>query len=113
MLYRIAALDERGRIAEQSVVHALGWAPGERLQIGLVSATAVAVQPHAAGMFTLVRRGHIPLPVTARRWCHLQAGDRVLLAAAPDRGVLIVYTMSALDSMITAFHSPTGGGDAS
>lgn len=32
MLYRIAALDERGRIAEQSVVHALGWGPGQRLQ---------------------------------------------------------------------------------
>ncbi|MFD2415527.1 hypothetical protein [Amycolatopsis pigmentata] len=51
--------------------------------------------------------------MTVRHWCHLQAGDRVLLAAAPDRGVLIVSTMSALDSMVTAFHSASTGGDAS
>ncbi|WP_157362087.1 hypothetical protein [Haloechinothrix halophila] len=100
MLYRIAALGERGRVAEQAVVRALGWEPGQRLQFSLVSNTAVAVHPDAAGMFTLARRGHIPLPVAARRWCHLQAGDRVLLAAAADRGVLIVYTARALDDLL-------------
>ncbi len=62
MLYRIAALDERGRIAEQSVVRALDWEQGQRLQFRLVSHTAVAVQPDA-GMFTLARRCHIPLSV--------------------------------------------------
>ncbi len=111
MLYRIAALDERGRVAEQSVVRALGWDRGERLQCELLSTTAMAVRPDTAGRYTLARRGHIPLPVTARRWCHLQAGDRVLLAAAPESGVLIVYTMRALDAMVTAFHSPSAEGD--
>ncbi|MGP4017582.1 hypothetical protein [Saccharopolyspora sp. 5N708] len=113
MLYRIAALDERGRIAEQSVVNALGWSPGERLQFGLISNTAIAVQPDAGGMFTLARRSHIPLPVTARRWCGLRTGDRVLLAAAPDHGVLVVYTMGALDAMVAGFHASACGGEAS
>ncbi|MGW1680066.1 hypothetical protein [Saccharopolyspora sp. NPDC002376] len=113
MLYRIAAIDERGRVAERSVIHALGWGPGERLQFGLISNTAIAVQPDSGGVFSLARRSHLPIPVTARRWCGLQAGDRVLLATAPDHGVLVVYTMSALDTMVMAFRASAGGGEAS
>ncbi|MCX2729480.1 hypothetical protein OOZ19_04460 [Saccharopolyspora sp. NFXS83] len=112
-LYRIASLDQRGRIAERSVIDALGWVAGQRLQFGLISESAIAVLPDPAGMFSLARRHHIPLPVTARRWCHLQTADRVLLAAAPQHGMLVIYTMSALDSMVTAFHSSAPGGELS
>ncbi|MCA1190010.1 MULTISPECIES: hypothetical protein [unclassified Saccharopolyspora] len=111
-VYRIASIDQRGRIAERSVVQALGWCPGERLQFGLISESVIAVLPDPAGMFSLARRHHIPLPVTARRWCHLQTADRVLLAAAPQHGRLVIYTMSALDAMVTASHSPAPRGDA-
>lgn len=110
-LYRIAAVDARGRIAAQSVVTALGWRPGERLRVEVISPLAIAVQPDPAGTVTLARREHIPLPVTARRWCHLHAADRVLLAATPAQGMLVPYTMSALEAMVTAVQAATTGGD--
>lgn len=67
ILYRIAAVDERGRIAEQSVVTALGWCPDERLRFEVTSNIAIAVQQDADGAVTLAWRSRIPLPVTARR----------------------------------------------
>ncbi|MBQ6640301.1 MAG: hypothetical protein IJH84_04605, partial [Saccharopolyspora sp.] len=113
VVYRIAAVDERGRIAERSVTHALGWWPGQRLQVGMLSAATLAIRPDPGGLCTLTRRGHIPVPLSARRWCHVQAADRVLLAATPEHDLLVIYTMAALEAMVTAFHSPADGGDAS
>lgn len=95
VVYRIAAVDERGRIAERSVVRALGWCPGQRLQVGLFSTATLVLRPDPAGLFALARRGHIPLPIAARRWCHLQAADRGLLAATPEHDLLVLYTTSA------------------
>ncbi|MGW0894305.1 hypothetical protein [Saccharopolyspora sp. NPDC002578] len=112
-VYRIAAVDERGRIAERAVIQALGWSPGQRVRFDLLSATALVVRPEAAGLFGLTRRGHIPLPVPVRRWCGVQAGDRVLLAASVQRGLLAIYTMSALESMINEFPLPPDGGERS
>ncbi|MGW0891560.1 hypothetical protein [Saccharopolyspora sp. NPDC002578] len=112
-VYRIAAVDERGRIADRAVVQALGWSAGQRVRFDLLSATALLVRPEAAGLFGLTRRGHIPLPVPVRRWCGVQAGDRVLLAASVQRGLLAVYTMAALESMINEFPLPADGGEQS
>ncbi|WP_243794969.1 AbrB/MazE/SpoVT family DNA-binding domain-containing protein [Saccharopolyspora gloriosae] len=112
-VYRIAAVDERGRIAERAVIQALGWSAGQRVRFDLLSATALVVRPETAGLFGLTRRGHIPLPVPVRRWCGVQAGDRVLLAASVQRGLLAVYTMAALESMINEFRLPADGGERS
>jgi hypothetical protein len=103
MHYRIATLDHRGRAADASIVRALDWHPGIRLDIQAVSETIV-IRAHAEGLFTLARRGHIPIPAAIRHWCSLATGDRVLLAAAPDLGVLIVHTPAALDAMVLAYH---------
>lgn len=111
MLHRIAAVDDRGRIAEQRVVHALGWRPGQPLRIEALSTTALAMTPDTDGLVPLARRGHLPLPAGVRRWCAISPGDRVLLAADPQRHLLLVHTMAALDAMITSFHTTTGGGE--
>ncbi|MBB5069979.1 hypothetical protein BJ969_003067 [Saccharopolyspora gloriosae] len=112
-VYRIAAVDERGRIAERAVVQALEWGPGQRVRFDLLSATALVLRPEPTGLFGLTRRGHIPLPVPVRRWCRVQAGDRVLLAASAQRGLLAIYTMAALESMINEFPLPNDGGERS
>ncbi len=111
MLCRIAALDDRGRVAERSMVRALGWQPGQRLAIR-AGTQVITITADPAGVFTLARRGHIPLPVAARRWCFLAPGDRVLLAAAPQQAVLRLYTMAALEAMISGFGTSQAGGDA-
>lgn len=104
MLYRIAAVDDRGRIAEDTVRTALSWHPGQPLHIAVLSSTTVALRSDPAGVFTLTRRGHLPLPTAARHWCALTSGDRVLLAAAPEHQLVLIHTMAALDAMVTAFH---------
>jgi hypothetical protein len=106
MVYRVAALDPQGRIAESSIVNALGWQAGRRLRLEVPSNTTVTIQADSDGVFTLARRAHLPLPAAVRRWCGLGPGDRVLLAAAPEPGLLLIHTMRALDAMVAAFHTP-------
>lgn len=110
MLYRIAAVDDRGRLAEHTLVNALGWQPGQRLRIETLSTTALAMTPDTDGLLPIARRRHLPLPAGVRRWCVIRPGDRVLLAANPQRQLLLVHTMAALDAMITSFHTTTGAG---
>lgn len=109
-LHRIAAVDDHGRLAEQALVNALGWQAGQQLRIETLSTTALAITPDTDGLLPLARRGHLPLPAGVRRWCAIRPGDRVLLTAAPQRHLLLIHTMAALDAMITSFHTTTGGG---
>ena len=64
------------------------------------------------GVFRLTGQGHLRLPATVRHWCALLPGDRVLLAANPGQGRLVVHPPAALDAMITQFHACVLGGDA-
>lgn len=108
--YGLAILDCNGRIADNHLLRALGWDTSTRLDIreqgGLLLITATA-----QGVFALTRQGHLRLPATARRWCGLGAGDRVLLAAEPDQGRLVVHPPAALDVMVGWLHGCALGGD--
>ncbi|WP_239088130.1 hypothetical protein [Planosporangium mesophilum] len=110
-VYGLATLDCHGRASDLTVIRALGWAAGTRLNVrergGLVLVTA-----DRQGVFGLTTQGHLQLPATVRRWCGLATGDRVLLAADPADGLLVVYPPAILDSMITQFHARVLGGDA-
>jgi formylmethanofuran dehydrogenase subunit D len=111
MRYAIVSMDNRGRLADQSIMAALGWKPGDRVNIG-VSLGAVVIQAHDEGVFALNAKAHLFVPASVRRWCALQAGDRVLLAAAPDHGALVVHTMATLDAMLQRHHAALAGGDS-
>jgi bifunctional DNA-binding transcriptional regulator/antitoxin component of YhaV-PrlF toxin-antitoxin module len=63
------------------------------------------------GVFSPTRGGHLRLPATVRRWCGLGAGDRVLLAAEPDAGLLVVHPPASLDAMVGWAHARALGGD--
>lgn len=112
MVCRIASVDARGRVAEQSVVRALGWVEGQRLDIRVASGVIV-VRADVAGVFALARRRHVPIPAAVRRWCALVAGDRVLLAVEEKQGVLLVHTMAALETMLRTQHAVVFGGEPS
>lgn len=104
MLYRIVSVDHRGRMAESSLMRALGWMPTDRVDVA-TTAGVVVLRRNRYGAFRLTRRGHVQLPLSVRRWCGVRPGDRVLLAAAPDLGVLVVHTMAVLDGMVLAYHA--------
>jgi hypothetical protein len=106
----LATLDNRGRAADRQVITAMGWTAETRLAIreehGLIDVTA---DDH--GVFRLTRQGHLRLPAAGRHWCRLMLGDRVLLAADPAGGHLIVYPPAAVTAMISIFYAALLGGD--
>ena len=71
-------------------------------------AIVVTAQAHAADRIT--RQGHLRLPAHIRHRCHLTTGDRLLVAAAPPpAGVLVVYPMALLESILLAHHTTASG----
>jgi hypothetical protein len=109
-VYGLATIDCNGRLADTTVVRALGWAPSNRLDIH-ESGGLVLVAADRQGLFRLTGQGHLRLPAAVRRWCGLVPGDRVLLAADPDR-LLVLHPPAALDAMIAQFHTAVLGGEA-
>jgi hypothetical protein len=105
-----ATIDCNGRVAETTVITALGWVPGTRLDIrvrgGLVQVTP---DPHA--VFTITQPGQVRLPATVRHWCDLTPGSRVLLAADLTTGLLVVHPPAAWQAMLTTFHATMLGGE--
>jgi bifunctional DNA-binding transcriptional regulator/antitoxin component of YhaV-PrlF toxin-antitoxin module len=106
----LATVDCRGRIADRTVVRALGWAPGTRVGIRQVHGVLV-IGAAAGGMTRVSSEGHVRLPAAVRRGCGLVAGDRVLLAADPVAGRLVVYPPAALDMLITECDAGLRDGD--
>ena len=99
VLYSVATLDDRGRVADRQMTAALNWTTTTRLSIrhhdGLLAVTA---DPH--GVFKLTKQGHVRLPADARRAAHLSSGDRVLLVAHLDRQAITVFPPVALDQLV-------------
>jgi len=103
-VYGLVTIDCNGRVAEAAVINALGWASGTRLHIQ-ESAGLIVMTASRHGVFTMTGQGFLRLPATVRHWCGLAPGDRVLLAAEPEQGRLVVHPPNALDEMITQFHA--------
>jgi len=111
MVYDIGRVDISGRVANGDIAAALRWRAGDKLDV-VLSQGAIVIRVSPDGLFSVSRRPRIVIPAEARRRHAIRAGDHVLLAAAPDYGVVIVYPLSALDDMITCYHSAgsaTGG----
>lgn len=110
LVYGLAAVDARGRVADQAVLRALGWAPGTRLAIRETRCLLI-IQTDARGVFKITRQGHLRLPAPVRHCSSLLPGDRVLLTAEPARGVLIVHPPAVIDDMIAHCHATRLDGD--
>jgi hypothetical protein len=110
VVYGLAAVDCRGRVADRAVVHALGWTPGTCLDIRQARGLLV-IRADTRGVFRVTAQGHLRLPATVRHGCGLVPGDRVLLAADPDRDLLVVYPPAALDDLLAPRHAGLLDGD--
>jgi hypothetical protein len=104
MLYDIGRLDSSGRVASNDIIHALRWQQGTRLDVILTPRTIV-IRASSNGLFSVPRRPCIAIPSDVRRPHGINPGDLVLIAAAPDHDLVIVYPISALDEMISRYHS--------
>lgn len=110
LAYAFASVDNHGRLAAQAVMHTLGWVPGTRFDLreagGLVVATAVD-----QGALSVCRQGYVRLPAATRHWFGFEPGTRVMLAASPAEGRLVIHPLAALDAMVARAYAAAFGGE--
>jgi bifunctional DNA-binding transcriptional regulator/antitoxin component of YhaV-PrlF toxin-antitoxin module len=102
-VYTIAKLDGSGRVPAQSIVHAVGWAPGQTLTV-TADGGAVILRRDPRGVFTLAASTHITIPGPLRTRFHLRAGDAVLLTAVVAHDTVLIYTMALLHQTLAERH---------
>ena len=106
-VYGMSVLDRGGRIADRAVINALDWIPGTRLHFN-AARTHLTLRAATDGALTVKDQRHLWLPAATRQRLGLRTGDRVLLAAEPERQTLVIYPPAALDQVLD--HRQTGGG---
>ena len=95
----MSALDRGGRIADRAVIEAMAWTPGTRLRVD-ASRTHLTLRAAIDGTSAVSEHRYLWLPAPARHRLGLRPGDRVLLAAHPQRQTLVVYPPAALDELL-------------
>jgi hypothetical protein len=83
VVYGIGRIDASGRIADRTVISALGWRGGDRLTL-TADAGIVTARRDPGGMITLPGRAYVAIPAELHRHCGLQPGDRVPRRNARD-----------------------------
>jgi len=104
MLYDIRRVDRSGRVVSGDIIDALRWQPGSTLDV-IVTRRTIVIRTAPGGRLRVPPRPCIIIPSHARRPHGISPGDHVLIAAAPEFGLVIVYPLSALDEMISRYHS--------
>jgi len=104
MLYDIGRVDSSGRLTSNGIINALRWHHGSNLDVILTS-RSIVIRAAPDGLFSVPRRPCITIPAHARQPHGIKPGDQVLIAAAPDYGLVLLYPLSALDEMISRYHS--------
>ena len=104
VVYGIGRIDSSGRIADRTVIDALGWQGGDWLTL-TVDAGVVTARRDPGGMVELPPTAFIPIPAALRRRCGLVPGDQVMLAALPDQDTLTAYCLAVADQALRAHGS--------
>ncbi|WP_162958797.1 hypothetical protein [Nocardia yunnanensis] len=100
----VATIDGRGRLSDRSALRVLGWAGGQGISIAVKDRVAV-LKPSPDRRWTVRLNGYLVLPAKVRHACDLFTGDRVLIAAALTRSILVVYSTPVLASALWRYQS--------
>jgi hypothetical protein len=103
LYYVVTPIDARGRVADRSPIRFLGWPPNHPIVIS-VAHQAIVITHQIDGTESITRQGHLRLPARIRHLCRTTPGDRLLVAAAPDADLIVVYTMAHLESILLTHH---------
>lgn len=104
MIYGVGRVDASGRVANRDIVRALGWQPGDKLEV-IPALGCIVILSSPDGLLCVPVRPCIVIPAAARRVRNIQTGDHVLLAAAPEYGTVIIHTPQAINDMLARYHS--------
>lgn len=108
MRYAVAAVDVWGRVADRSLLRSLGWGPGQTISVAVRRGATIVVRPSRRGRLHVTRQGHLRVPASVRHLVHLAGGDQLLLAASPERDLLVAYPAHVLDAMLVNYHLTCG-----
>jgi hypothetical protein len=111
IVFGLAAVDARGRVADHSVMTALGWRAGDPLDMR-VTGGLIVVTASDDGYVGVTGQGDVRLPAAVRYACGIERGDRVLLAAEPTAGILVVHPPTALAAMFGEIRNRVMAGEA-
>jgi hypothetical protein len=104
VLYGVGRVDASGRVANSDIIRALDWQAGDRIEV-VPALGGIVILASPDGLFSVPAKPCIVIPVAARRQHDIGVGDHVLLAAAPEFGVVIVHTRQAMNEMLARYHS--------
>ena len=110
IVYGMATLDSRGRVADHLILASLNWSPGTRLDIHEAHGVLI-ISATPTGVFAINKQGHLHLPAGVRRRCGLATADRVLLSAHRESGALMIHPPATLDAVFAAVHTELLGGE--
>jgi hypothetical protein len=97
-------VDYRGRFADRTPLKIMGWEPATSITISMIPNAGI-ILVRRGGADAVTRQGHLRLPPNIRHGCRIRTGDRVLVVAHLDDGVLVGYTPFAMDAMASAYHA--------
>ena len=103
----MAAVDHSGRVRDRLVLAALGWQPGDPTDV-TVRPRALVLRRVTNGGVPIDARGRVFLPAGARALFGVTVDERVLLAADPGRGLLIVYPVRVVAALLASPSSENG-----
>jgi hypothetical protein len=103
LLIGVAAVSHSGRVRDQVLLDALAWSAGHRLHSTVLDSTIV-LHRHPDGSQVINPRGQVFLSAATRALLQITANDRVLLVAAPRRGLLIVHPSAVAGALFAQFY---------
>ena len=110
LLLDMANLDGSGRFSARGLLRALGWMPGRRIDLAVVE-EALVIGSSPTGQHTVGARGEIAVPGSARALLGLESDHRVVLVAAPERGVLVVHPHAQVAQLLAEHYRGQARGD--
>lgn len=108
LLVGAARVDRSGRIHERALLRALGWEPGQELELDTTH-DMITIASVPGGRHRVDDRGALALPAAARRMCGITIGRPVILAAAVHQQTLIVHPAAALARLLAVHYTTLRG----
>jgi hypothetical protein len=100
LLVDAARVDPTGRVWVSTLLRALGWAAGDRIDVDHTG-TALIVQTTPTGTHAVGARGSLSLPAPQRALSGIQIAATVILVAAVDANMLLVCPAAVVGPILS------------
>jgi hypothetical protein len=107
---RSACLDDSGRLHNRALFKLLGWEPGYRVEVDVVTG-GLAVYPTERGRYLLDARHGLSVPAAARRMAGIDHHNPVILVAAVRDRMLLVHSERFIAGLLRDHYQLLAGAD--